>query len=72
MSDVKLTDMLPNEQCMVLDWVAVVKYLNEDSEIRLGEFTSVGVSMWEAVGMLTAMLDDFRHEMLGDSRHDDE
>lgn len=57
-----LSDLLP-DGAVLLGFAASVKFLDSNGEVTLVNVRSEDISAWEAVGMLTSGLDDFRARM---------
>jgi hypothetical protein len=59
----------------VLDWAATIKCLDDEGCMRLVNTITPGLSSWEAVGMMTSLLDDTRQVLsgafIGDDGDDD-
>lgn len=49
----------------VLEWAATIKCLDDEGQMRLVNTITPGLNTWEAVGMMTSLLDDTRNILSG-------
>lgn len=59
-NDITLSDLIDGNG-MVIDYVALIKYMRDDGTVAVRSVTSDSLNTFEAIGLLTTHADDLRY-----------